>query len=149
MPPSDVKGVAMRSNELQELISGARDAVTGRRVYGEPYEKNGLTVIPAAIIRGGAGAGAGQQGDEDAGGAGGGFGIVARPVGAWVIRGDRATWKPAIDVNRIVLGGQIVALASVFTLGRVLATRRRHRVPRIRIGRRLPRARVHVRPPAM
>ena len=36
--------------ELQELISGARDAVSVKRVYGEPYEKNGLTVIPAATV---------------------------------------------------------------------------------------------------
>ena len=41
--------------ELQELISGARDAVSVKRVYGDPYEKNGLTVIPAATVRGGGG----------------------------------------------------------------------------------------------
>ena len=46
--------------ELQELISGARDAVSVKRVYGEPYEKNGLTVIPAATVRGGGGGGMGE-----------------------------------------------------------------------------------------
>ena len=39
-----------------EMISGARDVVSVKRVYGEPYEKNGLTVIPAATVHGGGGA---------------------------------------------------------------------------------------------
>ena len=47
--------------ELQELISGARDVVSVKRVYGEPYEKNGLTVIPAATVRGGGGGGMGDH----------------------------------------------------------------------------------------
>ena len=39
--------------------------------------------------------------------AGGGFGLSATPAGAYVIRGGAVEWQPAIDVNRIVLGGQI------------------------------------------
>ena len=54
-----IKGGLM---ELQELISGARDAVSVKRVYGDPYEKNGLTVIPAATVRGGGGGGMGDRG---------------------------------------------------------------------------------------
>jgi hypothetical protein len=34
--------------EVQEVIAQARDALTVKRVFGEPYEKDGLTVIPAA-----------------------------------------------------------------------------------------------------
>ena len=90
--------------ELQALISGARDAVSVKRVYGDPYEKNGLTVIPAATVRGG----------------GGGFGLIARPSGAWIVENGRATWKPAIDVNRIILGAQVIALTAILVRGRVL-----------------------------
>jgi len=110
--------------ELQELLSGVRDAVTVKRVYGDPYEKNGLTVIPAATVRGGGGGGIGEHGDEEKGG-GGGFGLNARPTGAWIIEADEVTWKPAIDVNRIVLGGQVIALAAILVAGRVLAGRHR------------------------
>ncbi len=113
--------------QLEELISGARDAVSVKRVYGDPYEKNGLTVIPAATVRGGGGGGMGEsEGDESGGG--GGFGLMARPSGAWIVEDGRATWKPAIDVNRIVLGGQIVALTAILVTGRILlahAQRRR------------------------
>ena len=45
---------------------------------------------------------------------------MARPSGAWVIEGDDVTWKPAVDVNRIVLGGQIVGLVAILVAGRVL-----------------------------
>ena len=80
--------------ELQELISGARDVISVKRVYGEPYEKNGLTVIPAATVRGGGGGGAGDNEDGESGG-GGGFGLMARPAGAWIVEDGNATWKPA------------------------------------------------------
>jgi len=113
--------------DIDELISGARDAVSARRVYGDPYEKDGLTVIPAAAVRGGGGVGVGEKEGEESG-KGGGFGLMARPSGAWVIEEGRANWKPAIDVNRIVLGGQVIALAAILVTGRILAvhSRRRH-----------------------
>ncbi len=95
--------------EVQELLSGARDVVSVKRVYGEPYEKNGLTVIPAATVRGGGGVGMGDT-ERGESGQGGGFGLIARPSGAWIIEDGRVTWRPAIDVNRIILGGQVIAL---------------------------------------
>jgi uncharacterized spore protein YtfJ len=107
--------------DVQELLERAREGMEGRRVYGEPYEGDGITVIPAASVRGGAGGGAGGEAE----GGGGGFGLVARPVGAWVIKDGEASWKPAVDPNRIVLGGQIVAVVALLTLGRILAARRR------------------------
>jgi uncharacterized spore protein YtfJ len=109
--------------DVQELIAEARDAMTARRVYGEPYEREGVTIIPAAAVRGGSGGGSGRGGDGEGGG--GGFGLAARPVGAWVITDEGATWKPAIDVNRIVLGGQMIGLAAVVFLGRLLLARSR------------------------
>jgi hypothetical protein len=78
--------------EVQELIAGARDAVSVTRVYGDPYEKNGLTVIPAATVRGGGGAGQGEKEGAETG-TGGGFGLTARPAGAWIIEGGHADWK--------------------------------------------------------
>jgi uncharacterized spore protein YtfJ len=90
---------------VDEMLTGARDAVTVKRVYGEPIEKNGITLIPAAKVSGGGGGG----GDAEKN-AGGGFGISAKPAGAYVIKGDEVEWQPALDVNRIVIGGQIVAI---------------------------------------
>jgi uncharacterized spore protein YtfJ len=90
---------------VDEMLTGARDAVTVKRVYGDPIEKNGVTLIPAAKVSGGGGGGGDAENN-----AGGGFGISAKPMGAYVIKGDSVEWQPAIDVNRIVLGAQIVAI---------------------------------------
>ncbi len=40
--------------DVQEIIAQARDAVTVKRVYGEPVEKDGIVLIPAAKVAGGA-----------------------------------------------------------------------------------------------
>ena len=132
--------------QLEELISGAREVVSAKDVYGPPYEKNGLTVIPAAAVRGGGGAGRGD-GEGGESGAGGGFGLTARPSGAWIVEDGRVQWRPAFDLNRIVLGGQVVALAAVLVAGRVLLARSPHRPPlRARVTRL--RARPHRHGPA-
>ena len=89
---------------IEELVKGHRDAVTVKRVFGDPYEKNGLTVIPAAKVIGGGGGGAGESPDGQGQGSGTGFGIAAKPAGAFVIRGDEVKWEPAIDVNRVIAG---------------------------------------------
>ena len=58
---------------IEEAMAGARDALTVRRVYGDPYEKDGVTLIPAAAVKGGAGGGEGEPGEGKPGGAGSGF----------------------------------------------------------------------------
>src|ERR687892_2547158 len=86
--------------EVQEVLTQARDAMSVKRVFGEPYEKNGVTVIPVARVQGGAGGGGGEGPEGQGRGSGSGFGVTARPVGAYVIRGQDVRWQPAIDVNR-------------------------------------------------
>ena len=122
--------------QVDEMLAGARDAISVKRVYGDPYEKKGLTVIPAATVRGGGGGGSGPEESSESGG-GGGFGLVARPSGAWIVENGDVTWKPAIDVNRIVLGGQIVAVTAILTLGRILLARTRRERPSRAIGAQL------------
>ncbi len=65
-----------------------------KRVYAEPVERDGVTIVPAAQITGGAGGGGGVDPEGNDGG-GFGFGVSARPVGAWVIANGEAKWKPA------------------------------------------------------
>ena len=103
-------------SEVQKTIEQAKDALTVRRVFGDPYEKNGVTVIPAARVQGGGGGGTseGNQGGEGKG-SGSGFGLNARPAGAYVIRGSEVKWEPAVDVNRIVTMVGIVAVAYLLT----------------------------------
>ena len=88
--------------KVDELLSSARDGLTVKRVYGEPYEKDGLTVIPAAAVRGMAGGGTGhdEKGQE---GEGGGFGMTGKPAGTYVVKDGNVKWLPAVDPNRIFL----------------------------------------------
>jgi uncharacterized spore protein YtfJ len=109
--------------QVQEVIAQARDALTVKRVFGEPYEKDGVTVIPAARVQGGAGGGAGEDPQGQSKGTGGGFGMTARPVGAFVVRDGDLSWRPAVDVNRIVLGGQVVAVVALLTVRAIVKAR--------------------------
>ena len=97
--------------DLDALLQGHRDAVNARRIYGEAVVSNGVTIVPAASVFGGTGGGGDAEGDGGAG-----FGLMGRPVGAYVIRGGEVTWKPAVDVNRLAI--------FAFVLGFVLALKR-------------------------
>jgi uncharacterized spore protein YtfJ len=97
--------------DVDQMWKGTRDAVTVKRVYGEPVEREGATLVPAAAVRGGAGGGGDSEGNG-----GGGFGVVARPVGAYVIRNGQVSWRPAVDLNRVLL--LVVALAYLIARSR-------------------------------
>lgn len=110
--------------DLEELFSRAHDSLVHTRVFGEPYERNGVTVIPAAAVGGGAGGGGG--GDPEGGeGSGGGFGLSARPAGAIVIADGAVTWRPAVDANRALATFGAVAIVYLLTRWRLERTRAR------------------------
>jgi uncharacterized spore protein YtfJ len=96
---------------IDETITAARDSLTARRVYGDPYERDGVTVIPAASVHGGGGGGGNET--ERGSDGGGGFGLIARPVGAYVIRDGEVSWQPAFDLTRTILGCQLLGLAAL------------------------------------
>ena len=98
-----------------DALHAARDSLTVTRVFGEPYEKDGLTIITAALVTGGAGGGAGHD-RPGQNGEGGGFGVVGRPAGAYVIQHDKVTWRPAVDLNRVVVS--VAAVLIVYLLRR-------------------------------
>ncbi len=94
---------------IGELLTTIQETLTARRVFGEPIERDGVVVIPAAVVYGGGGGGVGravggQQGD------GGGFGLLARPTGAFVVKDGTARWVPALDVNRLGVVAGVVAV---------------------------------------
>jgi hypothetical protein len=100
--------------DVHDVLEEAKDTLQVKRVFGEPFDRNGLTLIPVAKVLGGAGGGDDERGEGKQ--AGGGFGLAARPVGVFAVHGEKVEWRPAVDVNPIVLGGQIVALAGLLTL---------------------------------
>ena len=109
--------------DARELTKAVREALSVRQVFGEPVERDSVTVIPAATVIGGGGAGGGEQPPEDGeagpqSGIGIGFGGMMWPAGAFEIRGDRVTWRPAIDVTRVLVLVLVLAIAVVRARGR-------------------------------
>jgi uncharacterized spore protein YtfJ len=98
----------------QQVLAGAQDSMAARRVFGEPISAASATILPVAVVSGGGGGGA----KGEAGGVG--FGVRARAAGVFVIRDGNASWRPAVDINRIVLGGQLVAITALLVLAPVL-----------------------------
>jgi len=116
---------------LREIV-GQADA---GRAFGTPVAQDGTIVLPVAKVGGGGGGGGGTGPADDkqaSTGTGGGFGMTAKALGVYVLRDGQVKWLPAVDVNRIVLGGQLVAVAALLVVRAVLVSRtasRRRRTP--------------------
>ena len=118
----EVKDLEMGLGVTDRIMDRVRELVGVEHVFGEPIERDGTTVIPVAKIRTGGGGGGGGGGDDHAGGSGegGGFGVIGKPVGVYVIREGQVDWQPSIDVNQIVSGALLTA-AVYFIFNRVRA----------------------------
>ena len=115
----------MTDNQLSSVLDklgAVKDTMTVSRVFGESYQVDGATIVPVATVRGGGGGGGGEgtaPGGEGTGtGAGLGFGVIVRPLGVYIVKDGEMSWQPAIDVMRVVVGGQLLALAAILALRR-------------------------------
>jgi uncharacterized spore protein YtfJ len=109
--------------KLERWASTARDLFSAKLVYGEPVERDGIVVIPAAAVFGGGGGGGDDSGTDDSGTPplrrqGAGFGVLARPAGAFVLRNGTAEWVPAVDVTRLGLAAAVTVVALAWILAR-------------------------------
>lgn len=109
--------------DVLEQIGKAEEAFTVRRVFGEPFEKDGVTVIPAARVQGAVGGGGGEAPDGQGKGTGTGFAMNTKPFGVFVIKDGDVAWRPAVDVNRVILGGQIVAVVALLVVRALIKAR--------------------------
>jgi uncharacterized spore protein YtfJ len=107
----------MRVEELEQLVGQGTDAMTVKRVFGEPITKDGLTLIPVAKVRGAGGLGTGEGPNAQGKGAGAGFALTSRALGTFVIKGEDVRFVPAVDVNRVTLIGGAIAFAVIVFLG--------------------------------
>lgn len=111
--------------DIQQILGRVTDGARVQQVFGEPIERDGALVVPVARVWGGGGGGQGIEPREtgNSEGGGGGFGVSARPAGVYVISGGDAQWRPAVDVNRIVMGGQLLGLVLLLIVRSVLRKR--------------------------
>lgn len=93
------------------------------RAIGPPVEHDGAVLVPVASVSGGGGGGSGTD-HEGSVGQGAGWGGHARPVGAYVLEGGQVRYEPVVDLVRLVLGGQVVAVVALLVLRRWLRARR-------------------------
>lgn len=96
---------------IAEKLGAVAKAAT---VYGQPVERDGITVIPVAKARWGFGGGGGQRKEEGVDGkqedgAGGGGGIQVTPVGFIEIKNHEANFRPIRNVSLpwIVVGSLV------------------------------------------
>lgn len=125
--------------DVETLLAKAAENFSVRRAFGAAYEKDGMLIIPVAMVAGGGGGGtsrtrhghpaaeperpvAPDATPQDAGrtDAGGGFGGLVMPTGAYVVKGDQVRWVPAVDTTIVVLA----SLSLVRVLARAWARRR-------------------------
>jgi len=133
--------------DVETLLAKTSDHLSVRRAFGTAYEKDGMLIIPVAMVAGGGGAGtalprrsspaaradsppgegaaAHDAAAQDPGrmDAGGGFGGLVLPSGAYVVRGEEVRWVPAVDATIVVLA----ALSLARVLARTWGRRRRRR----------------------
>ena len=120
---------------VTEILEDARDSISVQRVFGVPIEKNGVMVIPVARVMGGAGGGGedeheptavdgtpGEAGVHGGAGVSGGmgFGVMAGPAGAYVVKGDQVAWQPAVSVERMTMIGGAIGILTLLILRSML-----------------------------
>jgi uncharacterized spore protein YtfJ len=100
---------------LAERIGARLGAAT---VFGEPVERDGVTVVPVAVARFGLGAGSGTDPGKGQEGEGGGGGGAVTPTGYIELKEGRSRYVPVVHPFRmlaLVLGAAIAGLVIVRT----------------------------------
>ena len=98
---------------MAEKLGAVARAAT---VFGDPVERNGVTVIPVAKARWGFGGGGGQRKDEGSGGkhedgVGGGGGAQVTPVGFIEIKNNEANFRRIRTVSPLwIIAGSVISL---------------------------------------
>lgn len=104
---------------VQDILDKA--SMSARDVFGEPYERDGIVVIPVARVSAGGGAGGGGM----SAGSGHGWGVKAEPAGAFVIKDGNAVWRPAVNVNKVIAGSFVVAAVALWRAPKISKAMRR------------------------
>jgi uncharacterized spore protein YtfJ len=129
--------------DVKDLLNRVTENISVSRAFGSAYEKEGVLVIPVALVAGGGGGGEGSSttansshDDETAvssndlhgavgKGSGGGFGGVVVPVGAYVVKDEQVRWVPAVNVTVIVIA--VLCAIRLLTKSRLNVQRVKHR----------------------
>lgn len=101
-------GAPFSSGMVQKVLERLGNVANARAIFGDPIERDGVTVIPVGKVSWGGGAGGGRGTDTKEGtfeggeGGGGGGGVRAHPVGYIEIRDGQAQFVRIRDVGAYV-----------------------------------------------
>lgn len=116
MPVETSERSELATDLLEQIGRAVGQRAQAAAVFGEPVERDAVTVIPVAKARfgfgGGGGGGTSDTGDEGSGGGGGG-GAAVTPIGFIEVSGDGARFKrisTPMDLVPLVTAGAIAAL---------------------------------------
>ena len=133
--------------DMGDLLAKTSEDISVRRAFGTAYEKDGMLIIPVALVARGGGGGTARarrrdsatrpdnvsEGDATAHDAtaqgsapqdvGGGFGGLVLPSGVYVVKGEQVRWVPVVDTRIVALA----TLGLVRVLARTWTRRRRPR----------------------
>jgi len=130
--------------DVENLLAKASENFSVRRAFGAAYEKDGMLIIPVALVAGGGGGGTSRSRQRNSAAgpdalaapdatpqesepadAGGGFGGLVLPAGAYVVQGDQVRWVPAVTPALVVLAS--LSLVRILTRAWVRQSRNRAR----------------------
>lgn len=109
----------------ESLVDIARRLVgdaSGETVFGPAVVRGDVTMVPVARVSAWCFGETADGGGERPASA---TRITARPLGALVMTHAKVVWRPALDVNKVILGGQVVAVVALIVARAVMAGRQR------------------------
>jgi hypothetical protein len=128
MTDNQLSSVLDKLGAVKDTMTVSRSSARATRPTGSPSSLSGSPSSLSPPCEAVAAVGAEkepQPGGEGTGiGAGLGFGVIVRPLGVYVVKDGEVSWQPAMDVMRVILGGQLLGLAPIFALRHLLKRRR-------------------------
>jgi len=123
---------AASADRLAKLVEALGGKATAEALFGAPVEREGVTVVPVARVRLGAGGGFGRgprrtkaetvEGEQVGYGQGGG--LQASPVGYIELRGGQASFERIDDPVRTLAVVLLIPLVAAVASGIVIAALR-------------------------
>ena len=129
---SEGQQVQVPHRRADELIAALTDRLDGHfgvsSVFGEPVERDGVTVIPVATVRVGFGGGTGSDPAKQQEGEGAGLGGAITAAGYIEIKHGRSKFIPVVRPERMAALA-IVALLVLARARSMASSRTRRRLP--------------------
>ncbi|MCC7106857.1 MAG: hypothetical protein IT307_17125 [Chloroflexi bacterium] len=126
-PRSELDSLAPGPESLAERLAQRLGAsVQSANIFGQPVEREGVTVVPVAKASWGFGGGGGSGGEGTPGagsGSGGGGGVSVRPVGFIEISGGQARFRAIHDVDevKIILASAVATAVLLAGIGSIVS----------------------------